>query len=173
MAKDSLSPVERIELAILVIRGQKVILDSDLAKLYGVTTARLNEQVKRNQDRFPEDFVFRLTAEEYKNLMSQFATSSSKWGGRRKLPLAFTEHGTIMAANVLNSAVAVAASIQVVRAFVRLREIMGTHKELARKLEELERKLGGHDKKFQVVFEAIRELSAPPPPTKKHHKFGF
>jgi hypothetical protein len=137
-----------------------------------VTTARLNEQVKRNLDRFPDDFMFRLTPREFKNLMSQFATSSSQWGGRRKLPLAFTEHGAVMAANVLNSPVAVAASIQVVRAFVRLREILATHKDLARKLDELERKLGQQDEKFQLVFEAIRQLMAPPA-VKPRGRIGF
>src|SRR5713101_1599893 len=109
-------PIERVEQAIFLIRGEKVILDADLAALYGVTTTRLNEQIKRNKDRFPEDFAFRLTDEEFADLMSQFATSSSKHGGRRKLPLVFTEHGAIMAANVLNSKRAVAASVQVVRA---------------------------------------------------------
>jgi hypothetical protein len=170
MADQALIPAERIEKAILLLRGHKVILDADLAELYGVTTARLNEQVKRNRERFPDDFMFRLTRPEFDNLMSQFATSSSRWGGRRKLPLVFTEHGAVMAANVLNSRVAVAASIQVVRAFVRLREILASHKDLARKLEELEKK---YDKKFQVVFEAIRQLmAAPPEPPKRHIGFA-
>ena len=169
--KASLIPSERIEQAILQIRGQRVILDSDLAHLYGVTTSRLNEQVKRNEDRFPEDFMFRVTDAEFRHLMSQFATSSSRWGGRRKLPLVFTEHGAVMAANVLNSPTAVAASIAVVRAFVRLREILSTHKDLARKLEDLEKK---YDENFRVVFEAIRQLMAPPPPaTGKKRRIGF
>jgi hypothetical protein len=158
MQNDPLIPTERIERVIFVIRGHNVVLDSDLAQLYGVTTSRLNEQIKRNGNRFPEDFMFRLTPKEFKNLISQSATSSSKWGGRRKLPLAFTEHGAVMAANVLSSPVAVAASIQVVRAFVRLRQILATHKDLAHKLEELERKLGQHDEKFRIVFDAIRQL---------------
>jgi hypothetical protein len=165
--------VERVAAAILSLRGQKVILDSDLADLYGVTTTRLNEQVKRNTERFPADFMFRLSAQEFKDLISQSATSSSKWGGRRKLPLAFTEHGAVMAANVLNSPVAVAGSIEVVRAFVRLREILSTHKDLARKLEDLERKLGQHDEKFQIVFEAIRQLMAPASPGPKKPRIGF
>jgi hypothetical protein len=173
MAKEALVPAERIEKAIMVIRGQNVMLDHDLADLFGVTTSRLNEQVKRNLDRFPDDFLFRLTPEEFKNLMSQSATSSSKWGGRRKPPLAFTEHGAVMAANVLNSPVAVAASIQVVRVFVRLRELLATHKELARKLEELEKKLGQHDEKFKVVFEAIRQLMAPPQQPENKRRIGF
>jgi len=167
---DSHVPTERIERSILHIRDQKVILDSDLAQLYGVATARLNEQVKRNRQRFPADFMFRLTRLEYRNLMSQFATSRSGWGGRRKLPFVFTEHGAVMAANVLNSPTAVAVSIQVVRAFVRLREILTTHKDLARKLDELEKK---YDESFRIVFEAIRQLMAPPPPPAKKRRIGF
>src|SRR5687768_13477371 len=116
MAKGIMTPAERIHDQIRFIRGHKVILDSDLANPYGVTTSRLNEQVKRNLDRFPEDFAFRLTSAEFRDLISQFATSNSRWGGRRKLPLVFTEHGTVMAASVLNSAKAVAVSIEVVRA---------------------------------------------------------
>ncbi|MEK7137384.1 MAG: ORF6N domain-containing protein [Patescibacteria group bacterium] len=162
-------PIESIEMKILIIRGQKVILDSDLAELYGVTTARLNEQVKRNRSRFPEDFVFRLNKNEFDNLISHFATSRLKWGGRRKLPLVFTEHGAVMAANVLSSPRAVAVSIQVVRTFVRLREILATHKDLARKLAELEEK---YDEQFAVVFEAIRQLMTPVEPEKKG-KIGF
>lgn len=150
-------PGERIEQTILLIRGHKVILDSDIATLYGVPTKRLNEQVSRNRDRFPEDFMFQLTEEEFANLKSQNATSS--WGGRRTLPYAFTEHGVVMLASVLNSPIAVSASIQVVRAFVRLRELLATHKDLAQKLEELEKK---YDRKFSVVFEAIRQLMEPP-----------
>jgi hypothetical protein len=114
--------IERAESKILLIRDQKVILDSDLALLYGVTTSRLNEQVRRNIERFPDDFMFLLTKEEFDNLKSQFATSSSGWGGRRKLPYAFTEHGAIIAASVLNSERAVQASIFVVRAFVKMRQ---------------------------------------------------
>jgi hypothetical protein len=172
MAKvDSLIPVERIENSILAIRGQRVILDADLAELYGVTTKRLNEQVKRNRDRFPADFAFRLTRQEVTILKSQLATSrSAGWGGRRALPLVFTEHGTVMAANVLSSSVAVAASIQVVRAFVRLREILASHKDLARKLDELEKK---YDSQFQVVFEAIRELMKPAETPSRRGRIGF
>jgi hypothetical protein len=158
MKAPSLIPIERIEQAIFLIRGEKVILDADLAKLYGVTTTRLNEQVKRNRDRFPEDFAFRLTKEEFAILMSQFATSSSPHGGRRKLPLAFTEHGAIMAANVLNSKRAVQASVQVVRVFVRLRQMLASNAELASKLAELEKK---YDRQFKVVFDAIRRLMTP------------
>src|SRR5437870_4368572 len=117
-------PIERVERAIILMRGEKVILDSDLARLYGVTTARLNQQVNRNLDRFPGDFMFRLTAEEFKHLMLQNAISKKGRGGRTKLPYAFTEHGAIMAANVLNSRRAVLASVQVVRAFIQLRRML-------------------------------------------------
>jgi len=134
----NLIPLERIERAILLIRGEKVMLDSDLAELYGVDTRRLNEQVRRNLNRFPRDFMFRLTPAEYKNLRSQIATSSSH-GGRRYLPYAFTEHGALMLANVLNSERAAQTSVQVVRAFVRLRQMLASNAELSRKLEALER----------------------------------
>jgi hypothetical protein len=161
---------ERIEHAILLIRGQKVLLDADLAKLYGVTTTRLNQQVRRNLHRFPDDFAFVLTEEEFADLKLQFATSSSGWGGRRKRPFAFTEYGAVMAASVLNTPIAVAASIQVVRTFVRLRELLASHAELARKLEELEQR---YDQQFQVVFEAIRQLMAPPAAPQKTRRIGF
>ena len=144
------------------------MLDSDLAALYGVSTGRLNEQVKRNSDRFPEDFAFQLTSQEVAHLKSQNAISSFDHGGRRSRPLAFTEHGAIMAANVLSSEVAVRASVQVVRAFVRLREMLGAHRELARKLADLEMK---YDAQFQEVFAAIRKLMTPPDPPKR--KIGF
>jgi phage regulator Rha-like protein len=117
-------PLERIEEIILLIRGEKVIIDSNLAKLYGVSTARLNQQINRNLHRFPDDFMFQLTREEFKSLMLQNATSKKGRGGRRKLPYAFTEHGTIMAANVLSSERAVQASVQVVRAFIKLRQML-------------------------------------------------
>jgi hypothetical protein len=154
-------PVERVEQAILRIRDEKVILDADLAKLYGVSTKRLNEQVKRNRERFPEDFMFQLTMEEARStqrLRSQIATL--KRGQHLKYrPLAFTEHGALMAANVLASKTAVAASVEVVRAFVRLRQILASNEELARKLEELEKK---YDHQFKLVFDAIRQLMTPP-----------
>lgn len=169
-AKKNPSPIESkakpLEHSILLVRGQKVILDQDIAELYGVSTKRLNEQVRRNQSRFPEDFMFQLTREEFSILRSQFATSS--WGGRRYPPNAFTEHGAVMLAGVLNSPIAVEASIQVVRAFVRLRTMLASHKELARKLSELESR---YDKQFQVVFEAIRQLMAPT--RKVPSKIGF
>jgi hypothetical protein len=164
--------VERIEHAILLIRGHRVVLDADLAALYGVTTSRLNEQVRRNADRFPNDFSFVLTQQEFTNLMSQFATSSSQWGGRRKLARAFTEHGAVMAASVLNTPIAVAVSLEVVRAFVRLRQLLISHEALARKLAELESKLAGHDEQFAVVFEAIHQLMEPSKPAPKG-RIGF
>jgi phage regulator Rha-like protein len=161
MSKPSVQiPIEYVEKTILLIRNEKVILDSDLARLYGVTTARLNQQVRRNLERFPSDFMFQLTKREYASLMLQIATSSSAHGGRRKRPLAFTEHGAIMAANVLNSKTAVQAGVQVVRAFVRLREMLTSNAELARKLNDLEQK---YDRQFRVVFDAIRKLMAPVP----------
>jgi hypothetical protein len=173
MADDSLIPVERIEKAILIIRDQKVMLDQDLAALYGVPTKRLNEQVKRNLARFPEDFMFQLTAEEAEALRSQIATSKPARGGRRYLPFAFTEQGVAMLSSVLNSDRAIEVNIAIVRAFVRLREILATHKDLAKKLEELEKKLGQHDESFRVVFEAIRRLMAPPTAAEKKRHIGF
>lgn len=160
-----------IEKKIFMIRGQRAMLDSDLAKIYGVTTARLNQQVNRNQERFPEDFMFQLTKEEYESLMLQIATSKKGRGGRRKLPYVFTEHGAIMLASVLNTIIAVRASIQVVRVFVHLREILSTHKELAYKLNELERKIEKHDDEIRSIFEAIRQLMTPPEKTKR--QIGF
>jgi hypothetical protein len=163
---------EKAESKILLIRDQKVILDSDIAFLYGVTTRRLNEQVKRNRGRFPDDFMFQLTKEEFDNLKSQFATSSSGWGGRRKLPYAFTEHGAVMAASVLNSERAIQASIFVVRAFVKMRQLLSPYKEIAKKIEQLEKKLQTHDKQIIAIVEAIR-LLMPPPEPKQKEPFGF
>jgi hypothetical protein len=166
----SLVPVEHLERMIYLIRGQKVMLDSDLAGIYGVTTRRLNEQVKRNLDRFPPDFAFQLTHRELANLMSQFATSSFH-GGRRKLPWVFTEHGAIMLASVLNSPVAVHASVHVVRAFVHLRDVLAANRELAHKLVELERKTESHEAAIHKLFEAMRQLLNPPEPPRK--QIGF
>jgi hypothetical protein len=173
VAKELLIPAERIERSILLIRGQKVMLDRDLAELYGVPTKALNQAVRRNVARFPDDFMFQLSGEEFENWRSQIVTSNSgaKMGIRRR-PYVFTEQGVAMLSSVLNSDRAIEVNIAIMRAFVRLREILATHKDLAAKLDELERKLGEHDKKFQIVFEAIRQLMAPPPPAKKR-RIGF
>ena len=175
MAKaiEILIPVERIEKAILLLRGQNVMLDNDLAELYAVPTKRLNEQVQRNRARFPDDFVFQLTDEEADALRSQFATSKKGRGGRRYLPYAFTEQGVAMLSSVLHSERAIEVNIAIVRAFVQLRALLSTHKDLARKLDDLEKKLGEHDHKFQIVFEAIRQLMAPPLPTRAKTRIGF
>ncbi|HMK23860.1 MAG TPA: ORF6N domain-containing protein [Terriglobales bacterium] len=160
-----------VESRILVLRQQKVILDSELAELYEVSVKRLNEQVKRNSDRFPADFMFRLTREEMDSLRSQNATSNPGRGGRRYPPYAFTEHGAIMAATVLNSERAVEMSVFVVRAFVRLREMLASNQQLAQKIDELERRLETHDASIQEILEAIRELMAPPPASGR--RIGF
>ncbi len=152
----SLIPVERIERSILLIRGQKVILDRDLAILYQVSTGNLNKAVSRNLDRFPEDFMFQLTEEEFTNLIFHFGTSS--WGGTRKLPRAFTEQGVAMLSSVLRSKRAVSVNIEIMRAFVRLRQMLATNAKLGRQLNELEKK---YDAQFKVVFDAIRQLMAP------------
>jgi ORF6N domain len=159
--RKDITTAKTIEARILLIRGYKVMLDSDLAELYQTSTKRLNEQVRRNRDRFPEDFMFQLTPGETERLRSQFATSNEGRGGRRYRPYAFTEHGAVMLASVLNSPVAVRASIHVVRAFVRLREI-ATHKELARKLAELEARIETNDERITELFEAIHQLMEPP-----------
>jgi len=162
MSQQALIPVERIEHAIRLIRGQKVILDRDLAELYGVETGALNRAVKRNMDRFPLDFMFQLTADETQNLRFQFGISSSAYGGRRYLPYVFTEQGVAMLSSVLRSKQAVQVNVAIMRAFVRLREALALHKELARKLNQLEKKIEGHDTAIQSLFEAIRQLMAPP-----------
>jgi phage regulator Rha-like protein len=164
-------PLEKIERSIHLVRGQKVILAADLAELYGVVTWRLHEQVKRNKDRFPADFMFQLTYQEVRCLTSQIARSKPGRGGRRTLPYAFTEHGAIMVAMVLNSPRAVEMSVHVVRAFVRLREMLATHKELAKKLAELELRLEGHDQAIHNLFETIRQLINPP--DSKPRRIGF
>lgn len=169
----SIEPVNR------VIRGQKVILDADLARIYGVTTARLNQQVNRNQKKFPPDFMFILDRTEFDVLMLQFATSKKGRGGRRKLPYAFTEHGALMAANILNSEQAVAMSVYVVRAFVKLREVLSSTAGLAKKLDALERTLTArqdvHEKAIVQLFTQIRNLLAPssPQPPRKRRRIGF
>jgi hypothetical protein len=174
MANNALVPVERIEKAILLIRGQNVMLDRDLAELYDVPTKVLNQAVRRNSRRFPGDFMFQLSNEEFQNWRSQIVTSNpaAKMGLRRR-PYAFTEQGVAMLSSVLNSDRAIEVNIAVMRAFVRLRQILATHKDLARKLDELERKLGEHDEHFRVVFEAIRQLMAPPADAEKKRRIGF
>jgi hypothetical protein len=151
-------PAERIEQGILLLRGEKVMLSPDLARLYGVAPRALVQAVKRNAERFPADFMFQLTQEETDNLKSQFVTSS--WGGaRRATPYAFTELGVAMLSSVLRSERAVRVNIEIMRAFARLRRLLATHADLARKLEAMEKK---YDTQFRVVFDAIRELMAPP-----------
>jgi hypothetical protein len=188
-------PVVNVDHSIFLVRGQKVMLDSELAYLYGVETKILNQMVKRNTMRFPEDFMFQLTLEEtdivlksqivtscdkkshnllsYRtNLRSQFVTSSSKeaWGGRRYRPYAFTEQGIAMLSSVLNSPRAIAVNIEIMRAFVRLRQLIASHADLARKLAALEKK---YDAQFKIVFDAIRELMTPITPADKKREIGF
>jgi hypothetical protein len=179
----SLIPAERIECAILLIRGQKVLLDNDLSSLYGVETKRLLEAVRRNIQRFPEDFMFQVTWEEAEILRSQFVTSRLQAGGRSRsqfatlkrghnikyLPYAFTEQGVAMLSSVLRSPRAVAVNIEIMRAFVRMRQILSSHADLARKVENLEKK---YDGQFKVVFDALRELMQPPP-GKAKRTIGF
>ncbi|MDD5204017.1 MAG: ORF6N domain-containing protein [Desulfobacterales bacterium] len=167
---NSIVPVERVERVILLLREQKVILDADLARLYGVTTKRLNEQVKRNRERFPEDFMFQLTAEEKSEVVAN-CDHLSRLKFSPVLPCAFTEHGAIMAASVLNTPRAIEVSVFVVRAFVRLRQMISTHKELAGKLTELEQRFDRHDEKIEAIIEAIRTLMSPPNTPKK--QIGF
>lgn len=161
--KQSIVPVERVEKAILLIRNQKVILDADLASLYGVETRILVQAVKRNLKRFPEDFMFQLNQAEFAFLRSQFVTSSD-WGGRRYPPYAFTEQGVAMLSSVLHSPRAIKVNIEIMRAFIRLRQMLASNAELARKLDALERK---YDAQFKEVFEAIRQLMRPPEPKRR------
>ncbi len=149
---------ESIADKIYSVRGQRVMLDSDLAEVYSVTTKRLNEQVKRNIERFPEDFMFQLTEQEFESLRSQIATSNKQRGGRRYFPYVFTEHGAVMLASVLKSQIAVDASIQVVRAFVQMRTILMLHKDLAEKVAELEQVADNHDEKFKVISQLLGQI---------------
>jgi hypothetical protein len=162
-------PSERIEQTILLLRGHKIILDRDLAAMYGVSTRDLNKAVSRNLDRFPDDFMLQLTRSEFNDLKFQFGTSS--WGGTRKLPRAFTEQGIAMLSSVLRSKRAIQVNIAIMRAFVKLRELAASHKTLAAKLEQLERKVGGHDGQIRSLFDAIRQLMEPPTP--KSRRIGF
>ncbi len=172
--------IASLESTIHLIRAQRVMLDSDLAVIYGVTAKRLNEQLRRNRPRFPDDFAFQLTVQEFTNLKSQIATSSlrsqfgtsSSHGGKRKLPWVFTEHGALMLASVLNSEIAVQASVRVVRAFVRLREMVAANAQLAAKLQEIERRLDSHDEGIANLFAALKQLLEPSEPTKRR-EIGF
>ncbi|MEQ4488821.1 MAG: ORF6N domain-containing protein [Dehalococcoides mccartyi] len=167
MVNKSLIPADRIEQAILLIRKQKVMLDADLAALYGVETKALVQAVKRNLERFPEDFMFQLSRDEFSILRSQSVTSSD-WGGRRYPPYAFTEQGVAMLSSVLRSQRAVQVNIEIMRTFIRLRQMLASNAELAHKLDEMEKK---YDAQFKEVFEAIRQLMTPPEP--KRRAIGF
>lgn len=171
-ANESLVHTERIEALILMIRGHKVLLDRDLAVLYGVETKALNQAVRRNRDRFPPDFMFQLTAEEVAGLnRSQIVTGAQKHRDPRFRPYGFSEQGVAMLSSVLRSKQAVAVNIEIMRAFVRLREILASNRELAAKLSELERHIVSHDKQIHTIFEAIRQLISPP--KKRHRQIGF
>jgi phage regulator Rha-like protein len=171
MASKSLLPLELIEKRIYLIRNQKVMMDTHLAELYGVETKILNKAVSRNLERFPDDFMFQISKEEWNSLKFQFGTSKKGRGGRRYLPYAFTEQGVAMLSSVLKSKRAVQVNIQIMRAFVKLHEILSTHKELAQKLKELELKIDSSDKHIQAIFEFINQLIAPPEKPKR--KMGF
>jgi hypothetical protein len=164
-------PVFSVASRILFLRHQRIILDADLAELYGVPVRQLNQQVKRNSERFPSDFVFQVTAKESQILRSQTVISRGEHGGRRYLPHAFTEHGAIMAATVLNSVRAIQMSVFVVRAFVRLREMLAANRQLAAKIDELENRLEIHDGAIQELFQAIKALMLPPKTPRR--KIGF
>lgn len=170
MGKSEVIPIERIESKIFFLRNQKVMLSNHLAELYGVETRTLIQAVKRNSDRFPKDFMFQLSPNEFENLKSQIVISS--WGGaRRSRPYAFSEQGVAMLSSVLNSKKAIKVNIQIMRAFVKLREILSTHKELAQKLKELELRIDSHDQQIQSIFNVINQLLIPPEKPKK--KIGF
>lgn len=156
MSKDIIIPQEVIINKIYSIRGQKVMLDSDLAELYGVETKRLNEQVKRNASRFPDDFMFQLTIQEWENLKSQNATSS--WGGRRKLPYAFTEHGVLMLSSVLNSDRAIAVNIHIMRVYTKLKEMLLTNKDILLELETIKQKVGSNSNDIELIFNYLKQF---------------
>ena len=163
-------PIERVGQSIRWFRGQKVLLDSDLAALYGVTTGNLNKAVSRNRDRFPSDFMFHLSAEEAEDLIFQIGRSKGR-GGRRHRPYAFTEQGIAMLSSILNSDRAIRVNIAIMRAFVKLRQMLETNRELARKFSELEQRVGKHDEEITAILEAIRQLIAPP--KKARREIGF
>jgi len=164
--------VPEIEKRILVVRGRQVMLDEDLADLYGVETKRLVEQVKRNIERFPDDFMFQLDKDESAALRSQIATSNTGRGGRRYAPYVFTEQGVAMLSSVLRSKRAIAVNIEIMRAFVELRRIASSYAVIEKRLEQIERGMGEHDEQFEQIFSALRQLIAPPPQEKRPIGFG-
>jgi hypothetical protein len=170
-SEKSIIPTGKIEQRILLIRGEKVIIDADLAEFYGVPTRRLNEQVKRNKERFPEDFMFQLSADEKSEVVAK-CDHLEKLKFSKALPYAFTEHGAIMAASVLNSPQAAEVSIYIVRAFVKLRQVISEHKELTRKISQIERHLSGHDEQINAIIKTIKQLIQPAPVPKKR-RIGF
>ena len=163
--------LQQIESKIFTIRGKKIMLDRDLALLYGVTTFNLNKAVKRNKGRFPADFMFRLTSEEYNSLIFQIGISNTGRGGSRYLPYGFTQEGVAMLSGILNSQKAIQMNIQIMRAFIRLREYLVNHKQIAAKFEELEGRLGKHDEEIQAIVQTIQQLLEPP--VKRRKKIGF
>ena len=166
---DTLLPDESVISKIYLTRSQKIMLDEDLAELYQVETKRLNEQVKRNANRFPKDFMFQLSVEEFENLKSQFATSS--WDGRRKLPFAFTEQGVSMLSGVLNSTIAIQVHIQIIRIFTKMRELILTNKEILLQLEKMEKDVTTNKQDIAMIFEALKQLLHPPEKPRK--RIGF
>ena len=170
--KTLMIPDELVMNKIYMIRGQKVMLDKDLAELYGVTTGNLNLAVKRNKKRFPADFIFQLTKEEFETLILQNAISKSKGsGGTRKLPFAFTEQGVSMLSGVLNSGIAIQVHIQIIRVFAKMREMLFTHKDILLQLEKIEKKLTGHDEDIAIIFQYLKKLLNPPQPPRQ--RIGF
>ncbi len=165
--------VTQIEGVIQIVRGQRVLLDSDLAELYGTTTMRLNEQVSRNLDRFPDDFSFVLTQQEFANLISQIAISSSAHGGRRKLPRVFTEHGVAMLSSVLRSPTAVKVNIEIMRAFVRLRRLLATPGELVAQITQLAETVKLHDDQIKAIADVLSRMMEPPPQPVPKRRIGF
>ena len=170
-SEKSIIPAGKIEQRILLIRGEKVIIDADLAVFYGVPTKRLNEQVKRNKERFPEDFMFQLSTDEKSEVVAK-CDHLEKLKFSKALPYAFTEHGAIMAASVLNSSQAAEVSIFIVRAFVKLRQAISEHKELTRKISQIEQHLSGHDEQINAIIKTIKQLIQPTPVAKKR-RIGF
>ncbi|MFZ1529378.1 MAG: ORF6N domain-containing protein [Ferruginibacter sp.] len=164
-------PDEVIISKIYFIRGQKIMLDKDLAIMYNVTTGNFNKAVKRNPKRFPKDFMFQLTQEEFKNLIFQNGTSSSGWGGTRKMPYAFTEQGVAMLSGVLNSDTAIEVHVRIIRIFAKIKELLLTNKDILLKLEQLEKKVTAHDENIQMIFKALKQLLNPAPEPRK--RIGF